>query len=542
MNANVDVVVVGGGLMGTATAWALARRGHSAMLLEAHTFGHPHGSSHGSARIFRYAYPDPLYVDLAVRAREKWAELEDAAGEQLIRVTGGVDHGPDRHVDQVQAAMARCGVASELLPPAEAMARWPGFRFTDPVLYQADSGVIDADRAVRAMAELAARGGVEVRQESPVLGVEPAGDRVLVHMSTGTLNVSMIVLAAGAWLPGLATDGIPLPTLSVSRQNVFHFGRRDPASAWPTFIHQAGEYHYGLAGGRDGGPGGAIKVGRHFGGRPIDDPDAPATVDPAARAASVSYVERWLPGLDPTPVNEATCLYTSTATEDFVLDRIGQVVVCSPCSGHGAKFAPLLGELAAALATSDSTPVDRFTLAAHGVGWPRPGSGFCQSPQPAGFHSGLGRFPARGVSHAQARVPHTEHSWGGPSWARVRFAAPSASTPTASARTATPSGACRRAASPGTCTRRPPPSRRTRRRGSTRHPRWTTPWGSTRRPGSIHRRGSTHRSSRRRWSTRRPRRTPAFPARAFPVPAFRSPVAIRSRIRDTVRRRRRRRR
>ena len=123
---------------------------------------------------------------------------------------------------------------------------------------------------------------------------------------------------------------------------------------------------YHLPGGSDGGPLDARKVGEHHGTTtPTTAADRDGRVCPAARSRLVEYVRSWLPGLAPDPVSETTCLYTSTPSEDFILDRIGPVVVASPCSGHGAKFAPVIGEMLAGLVTGDTAPDPRFTLAAH---------------------------------------------------------------------------------------------------------------------------------------------------------------------------------
>jgi sarcosine oxidase len=147
---------------------------------------------------------------------------------------------------------------------------------------------------------------------------------------------------------------------------VFHFPRADAAAApWPSVIHEDVHPVYHLAGGRDGGPDDDRKIGEHDGGTTTTADGRTGLVDPASRDRIVEYVRRWLPGLQPTPRAETTCLYTSTPTEDFLLDRVGPLVICSPCSGHGAKFAPLIGELVAdEIEGRDSTPA-RFRLAAH---------------------------------------------------------------------------------------------------------------------------------------------------------------------------------
>jgi sarcosine oxidase len=132
-------------------------------------------------------------------------------------------------------------------------------------------------------------------------------------------------------------------------------------------IHEwTGNAVYHLAGGRDGGPDDDRKIGEHLGGRPTSAAGRDGIVDPVGRERVVRYVQRWLPGLDATPRSEITCLYTDTPSEDFLLDRVGDLVVCSPCSGHGAKFAPLIGELVAGLVVGDGAPVpDRFRLTTH---------------------------------------------------------------------------------------------------------------------------------------------------------------------------------
>ena len=143
-------------------------------------------------------------------------------------------------------------------------------------------------------------------------------------------------------------------------------GGADQGERWPVFICDEGTgYCYGLPGGRDGEVPGAIKVGEHDGFRTTTAVDRDFEIDPAVRAQLGDFISRRIPGLAPTPVNEVTCMYTRTANEDFILDRSGPFIVASPCSGHGAKFAPLLGEIIADLAAGKPTPDPRFTLAAH---------------------------------------------------------------------------------------------------------------------------------------------------------------------------------
>jgi sarcosine oxidase len=372
MTTRADLIIVGAGLAGSAAAWAAAARGLDVVVLEARSPGHRSGSSHGSARIFRRAYPDPLYVRLTGRAEERWRELEDQAGERLLTLTGGLDFGPRRDPAALHAVLARCGVPAELLAPQAAAERWPYFDFAGgPVMYHADAGVLDPERAMAAMLRLAAARGADLLFGTPVTRLEAApGGGARAHTDSGTWAAPVIAVAAGAWTAPLLDGVVPLPPLTVTQQQVFHFAPvAAPERPWPVFIAQGeGDDCYGLPGGRDGGVPGAIKVGEHAGLRETTADGRDFVVDPAARARVSDFVRRRVPGLRAAPVNEVTCLYTWTANEDFVLDRRGPFVVASPCSGHGAKFAPLLGEIIADLAAGRPAPDARFTLAGHGAG------------------------------------------------------------------------------------------------------------------------------------------------------------------------------
>jgi sarcosine oxidase len=378
VTTRADLVIVGAGLAGSAAAWAASARGLDVVVLEAFGPGHKNGSSHGSARIFRRAYPDPLYVRLTGAAGERWRELADQAGETLLTRTGGLDFGAARNPRRLHEVLTGCGVPAELLEAGTAARRWPYFDFTGvgEVMFHADAGVLDPSHAMAAMLRLAAANGADIRFGTPVtrLALTAAGDGAVAHTDSGTFIAPVIAVAAGAWLAPLLDGAVELPPLAVTQQQVFHFapvatpGQAAPADPWPIFVHKDGiDDCYGLPGGRDGEVPGAIKIGEHGGYRTTTAADRDFVVDPAARARVAEFVAARIPGLATTPVNELTCLYTRTSNEDFVLDRCGPFVIASPCSGHGAKFAPLLGEIIADLATGKPAPDPRFTLAAHGV-------------------------------------------------------------------------------------------------------------------------------------------------------------------------------
>jgi len=369
-----DVVVVGAGALGSAAARSLGERGVDTTLLEQFRVGHVRGSSHGVGRIFRLSYEQPEYVRMALAALDRWRGLEDRAGEPLLITTGGIDVGPD--AGDCERAMKECGVASEWLTAEEVTGRFPGVAVTggDPVLFQEQFGVCLADRTVAAQVNLARQAGVDVREESPVLAIGPGPQGVVVRTRAGEIAAGSVVLAGGGWnrwlLAGaaeafasngaaLALPGLPemLPTL----QQVTYFAPNDPGDPWPTFIERGpGMAWYSVP--PSGGAAG-VKVGRHVPGRRVDPSDGPFEADPAEEQACAEFAARHLPGVDPAPVRTETCLYTMTADEDFVIDRIGPVVIAGGCSGHAFKFTPLIGDALADLATgrAPDLPMHRFS-------------------------------------------------------------------------------------------------------------------------------------------------------------------------------------
>jgi sarcosine oxidase len=362
----VEVAVVGAGLIGSATARALAARGVPVLLFEQFGLGHDRGSSHGATRIFRYSYPDPCYVEMAVRAGEAWVALAADAGEELLVRTGGLDAGPG--AEDCARALAECGVAHSWLTGPQVLDRFPGIgaRPGERMLFQPDSGVCLAGRTVAALQRLARRDGAVVRAGAPVLGVEPQGDQVLLRTAAGEVAARVAVVTAGPWAQGLLTGALPqVPRLTATLQQVRYFAARDPAAPWPTLIEwpPTGLCWYAVP--AVGGAAG-VKVAAHIPGPAVDPRDGPFTgIDPALEDEAADYVRDRLPGLDPAGLAAETCLYTMTADDDFVLDRQGPLVVGGGCSGHAFKFGPLLGEFLAGLALGHDIPVprERFALA-----------------------------------------------------------------------------------------------------------------------------------------------------------------------------------
>ncbi|PRY16730.1 FAD-dependent oxidoreductase [Kineococcus rhizosphaerae] len=369
--SSTQFLVVGAGLAGASAAWRLAARGFSVTLVERDVPASEHGSSHGSARIFRFPYPRRQYVDLVKASVPGWEELSRLHGSDLITRCGALDFGATRDPHGLAAVLTEAGVDHELVPQAEARERWPHVLADTDVLFHAAGGVLDAESTVNTMVAAAEANGAEVLTGWPLDRLERDGHGFTAHSADGrTVRAERVVVSAGGFLPALLGNlSLPdaflraFPPLQVREENAFHFPHRDPGADWPTLIHKRADISvYSLPGGRDAQFRGQ-KVAEYDAGRAIPSAAARSgVVDPANRARVVEYVKTYLPGLEPEPYAETTCLFTNTPTEDFVVDGVDGVTVVSPCSGHGAKFAPLLGELAADAALGTGTVPDRFRV------------------------------------------------------------------------------------------------------------------------------------------------------------------------------------
>lgn len=327
--------------MGAATARALARAGHQVTVFEQFAFGHDRGSSHGESRVFRFSYPEARYVAMAMEALPLWRELEEESGEELLRTTGGLDRGKalDDHVDALHA----CGAECEVLEPAEVAARFPWLEPGDgPALFQADGGVIAAERSVLAFLRSAEAHGASLHDRTRVVAVEPGSAGVTVRTADAAPQADVVIVTAGAWAkPLVAPLGIDLPTRP-TRETVALFGFEEPRLT--TIVEWGDPAIYALPSGF-----GIVKVGEHIAGPNTDPDDAGQANEESVRRLS-EWVARRLPAAAPEPGHAETCIYTNTRDQSFVLERHGDVVIGSPCSGHGFKFAPLIGQRLASLA------------------------------------------------------------------------------------------------------------------------------------------------------------------------------------------------
>ena len=346
--------------MGSATLWRLTERGVRAVGVDRFTPPHDRGSTHGGSRIIRTAYfEDPAYLPMVRTALELWRGLQAETSESLLTMTGAAMIGPpesDIVAGSLRTAQVH-GLHHELLDGDEAARRFPQHRLDagDVVLREHDGGVLDPERCVAAMLRRARARGAHLQTDCAVRSVEPRRHGVRLHLDDGTaIAARAAVVCAGPWTSSLLPD---LPwRLRIERQVNAWFPVHDPAQfhpdRFPVFIRRigGGRLVYGVPS-LDSA---TVKLAVHHEGAPVDDPDTvPREITPEDIASLADYAETSMRGVDPHPVRAITCLYTNTPDEHFVIDALPDmpnVVVVSACSGHGFKFAPAIGEVAADLA------------------------------------------------------------------------------------------------------------------------------------------------------------------------------------------------
>jgi sarcosine oxidase len=366
MPSTYDAIVVGLGAMGSATLFHLARRGQQVLGLDQFTPPHTMGSSHGLTRIIREAYFEhPTYVPLLQRAYTLWRELEISSGTSLFQQTGGLMIGAaDSLVVSGALSSAReHGLKHELLSAQDVRSRFPALHPTDEMVavYESRAGVLYPERCITAHLEGARRLGAKIHVDEAVVRWTQSGDELRVSAAAGVYLTRRLIISAGAWVSHLLPD-VPLP-FQIERQILFwfeapanqaHFAPdRCPIHLWQ---FDGSRFFYGFPDTGDG-----VKVARHHEGL-ATTPDAVCRdISPDEVEDMRTVVRRFLPDAD-GPLRHATvCMYTNTPDGHFWIDshpEHPQVLIVSPCSGHGFKFSAAIGELVAKLVNDEKPGLD----------------------------------------------------------------------------------------------------------------------------------------------------------------------------------------
>ncbi len=372
MSSNAtDVLIIGGGAMGTATAFELAKRGRSVRLFEQFAIGHDLGSSHGYSRIIRRAYYEhPDYVPFVDRAYELWRELEKNVGERLLEITGIVEMGAPGS-PLLNGSLLSCrthAIPHELLDAAQIMARFPQFAVPDWMrgVWQKDAGILAVERCILAFRHAARNAGAELHEEEEVLSIDAEKSGVTVRTRKGVYSAAKAVVCAGSWagkmlaelrLP-LCVTRQPLGFFTPKKREAFELGK------FPLFLMELyGHNFYGFPFfGVD-----CMKVASHAHGKIV----TPENVDRAFNAADEAELRDFLDAHIPLAAGRLSfgkiCLYTNTPDCDFILDahpRHPSILIAAGFSGHGFKFSSAVGETMAELCVDGKArqKIERFRL------------------------------------------------------------------------------------------------------------------------------------------------------------------------------------
>lgn len=356
--------------MGSAAAYQLAARGKRVLGIEQFAIAHDKGSSHGKTKVIRQAYyEDPAYVPILLRAYELWNQIERETGRKFLTITGGLMIGSSTSavVSGSYRSAKEHSLEHEVIDANEIRRRYPPFApATGTVaLYEAKAGFVRPEEAVCAFLDCATALGATLRFEEEVCSWESdsSGNRVRVVTAHGAYEAGHLIITAGAWLPRVLAD-LKLP-LKIERQVQFWF---DPVGGvapflperFPIFIWETeeGTHPYGFP--ALDGPNGGVKIAMHHG--PTATACTPQTIDRTVHKEEIELMRRaialLIPALDSKCLATITCLYTNTPDGHFIIDRHPQhpqVWIASPCSGHGFKFCPVIGEILADLVDRGET-------------------------------------------------------------------------------------------------------------------------------------------------------------------------------------------
>ena len=366
MSASYDAAIVGLGAMGSSIACQLSGRGKRVIGFDMYDPPHQFGSTHGESRIIREAYFEhPLYEPLVQRSYEIWNDLEKRSGRTLLRGTGGLLIGPRDGVliGGTRLSADRFGIDYDLLSAAEIRKRYGVFAPSQDLMgvLEPRAGILFPEKCVEVNLSLAAGQGADLHVEEPVTEWKPKGDGVRIRTERGSYDAGRMILAPGPWM-GFFVPDLRLP-LSIERQVLHWFQPDEDAAAFelgrlPVYAweYEEGSLFYGFP-----NLGSGVKVALHHQGLVTDVDSLDRTVGEDEKDMMRGIVGVCMPKLAGPLLRSETCMYTNTPDEHFLIDahpELPQVLIVSPCSGHGFKFAAVIGEIVADLVTKGATRWD----------------------------------------------------------------------------------------------------------------------------------------------------------------------------------------
>ncbi|KAJ6790323.1 hypothetical protein PWT90_06400 [Aphanocladium album] len=365
MSAEYDVAVVGLGALGSAAAYHAARKGAKVIGFEQFELGHVRGASHDTSRIIRTSYEAPQYVALAKSAYKDWAALEEAAGQKLTNITGGLvflPEGGPLSAESFSTSLDQNDIPYELLTSDEVGKRWPQYSIasTVKVVYTPDSGIVHAAKAVMAMQHLARVHGAQLKELTPVTSITPQEELITIETPNGTFSAKKIILATDAWTNELiAPLGVEIP-LQISQEQVTYFKPADVAafesSRFPVWIWHADPCFYGFP--VYGEP--TFKVGQDCAMNLMTPKERTFVHSPKLLDDLCSFLKGFIPDEAREPLRTVTCQYTITPDRQFILSALNRHpnVILGLGAAHAFKFAPAIGRNLAELAMEGNSTDD----------------------------------------------------------------------------------------------------------------------------------------------------------------------------------------
>ncbi|CAI2052808.1 N-methyl-L-tryptophan oxidase [Serratia ficaria] len=358
-----DLIVVGSGSVGAAAGYYAAQAGLKVLMIDSAMPPHRNGSHHGDTRIIRHAYGEgEKYVPLVLRAQALWNALIQKTGEELFQSCGVLNLGPQQSefISNAQQSAQKFRLNTETLSAEQIIQRWPEFKVPAGYVgvFEPDAGFLRSDQAVASLIRLTNEAGCGQLFNCPVSAVEPIDGGVEVVTPEGRFRGRKAVVTAGTWVKAL------LPQLPVAPlRKVFSWhqadGRYSTNNRFPAFTVEAqdGNHYYGFPADNDG-----LKLGKHDGGQPMDAPEQRKPFGSYASDGTevFDFLRQFLPGVGVCLHGEA-CSYDMSPDEDFIIDTLPEcdnLMVITGLSGHGFKFASVLGEVAALFAQDKAPPVD----------------------------------------------------------------------------------------------------------------------------------------------------------------------------------------
>ncbi|MGG3470268.1 N-methyl-L-tryptophan oxidase [Neobacillus pocheonensis] len=375
LKEHYDVVIVGAGSMGMAAGYYLSTLGKRTLLLDSHDPPHSLGSHHGDTRIIRHAYGEGRnYVPLALRAQELWSELEQESGTKLFSPTGVLCVGAEgsSFIEEVIKSAKEFSLPLEILSSEEINARWSGISLPEGLVgcLEKNSGVLYSEECIRAYRRLGIANGMTIMPYTKVEKIEKFAEGAIVHTENEQYAAEYVVVCSGAWTGKiLEGTGVDLP-LMPTRKTVSWFECDEhlyDSNCFPAFSIDAGnEHYYGFPSMNGSG----LKIGRHDGGERVD-PDCfnreYGSASSDEREAR-NFIQKYLPKANGRLIKGKTCLYTLTPDEHFIIDRhpsYSNVMLAAGFSGHGFKFASVIGKIICDLVTESRTSYDISMFSLH---------------------------------------------------------------------------------------------------------------------------------------------------------------------------------